>query len=895
MNIPRLFGRRRDEELDEELQSHLRMAIRDRVDRGEAPEEAAAAARREFGSVGLVREVTRDMWGWGWLERLARDVQYAFRGLLHSRTYALAAIVTLALGIGANTAIFSILDSLLFRALPVREPDRLVLLSGRANHNWTYPTWDEVRRRTELFDGACAFSATRFDLARSGVTEMVEGLWVSGRFFDVLGVETVLGRTFSEREDERGGGPDGPVAVVSYGFWQRRFGGAADVIGKTVTLDRGDVPVRIVGVTAPGFFGPEVGRSFDLAVPTGAIEALSRRRPSLLDARLSWWLKIIARLRPGQTIDSATAAFRRVQAPIRAATMPEAYQPKDYSRHLPSPFSLLPAATGISALRAQYVRPLAVLMAIVVLVLVVACANVANLQMTRATARRHELSVRRALGASGVRLARQTLLESLILSAGGAVFGLIVARWGSRLLVSQLSTSDSAAVLDLRFDWRLLGFAVVVAVATAVLFGTVPALRAARTDAGDALRAERGRVGVRRNVFGHTLLVVQVGLSLVLVTGAGLFVRSFAALATLDLGMDTDRVLVVEVRGARAVPPAERQAFLDRVRETAASVAGVERASLASIAPVTDNDSGTGIEVPGARPMAEEERRVFVNDVSPGWFATFGTRVIAGRDFSVGDRAETPLVVIVNQVLSRRFFGDQNPVGRTVRFPMLEGQRVVERAAEIVGLVEDSVYRDVRASAPPTLYQAFAQRGAPSRASGGYLFVRSARGSPMGLAHGVVSAIMKLDPGLMLRVRTMREQVNAAATQERLIAMLAGSFGVLALLLAAIGVFGVTAYGVHRRQAEIGLRIALGASSGGVMRLVLGRVTVLIALGIVAGGAASFWAARLVGSLLFGIEPRDPATFVAAAIVLAFVGMVAGAVPAWRAARVDPTTVMRSL
>jgi len=891
MNVPRWFSRRRDEELDEELQSHLRMAIQDRVERGEVPEEAAAAARREFGNVGLVREVTRDQWGWGWLERLARDLEYAFRGLLHNRVYALAAILTLALGIGANTAIFSLLDSLVLRALPVREPDRLVLLSGRPNHNWTYPTWDEVRRRTELFEGACAFSTTRFDLARMGPTEMADGLWVSGRFFEVLGVRVVLGRTLTESDDRRGGGPEGPVAVISHGFWQRRFGGAADVVGKTVTVDRAGVPVRIVGVAAPGFLGPEVGRSFDLALPIGAIEALSGRRPSLLDARLSWWLKIIARLRPDQTIESATATFRRVQAPIRVATMPQAYQPKDYSRHLRSPFSLLPAATGISSLRAQYARPLAALMAIVGLVLLVACANVANLQLARGAARRHELSVRRALGASRARLARQTLLESLLLSVGGAALGLVVARWVSRLLVSQLSTWASAAVLDLRFDWRLLGFATVAAAATAVVFGAVPALSASRTDAGEALRDPRGRVGVRRNVAGGALVVAQVGLSLVLVIGAGLFLRSFAALATLDLGIDTDRVLVVEVRGAGAVPPAKRQAFLDAVREAAASIAGVERASLASIAPVTDDDIGTGIEVPGSNPMSPEERSVYANNVSPGWFATVGARVLTGRDFSAGDRAGAPLVVVVNEALAQRFFTGQSPVGRTVRFGAIEGQRIVQREAEIVGVVEDSVYRNVRAPAPPTLYQAFAQAGTPS---GAYLFARSARGAHAALGPRITSAVAKLDPGLALTVRSMRDHVSAAVTQDRLIAALSGCFGLLALVLAGIGVLGVTAHGVQVRRAEIGLRIALGASSGGVMRLVLGRVTVLTALGIAAGGAASYWASRLVGSLLFGIEPRDPATFAGAAIVLALVGTAAGAIPAWRASRIDPTAVMRA-
>jgi predicted permease len=716
---------------------------------------------------------------------------------------------------------------------------------------------------------------------------MVNGLWVSGEFFGVLGVPAVVGRTFRDGDDRRGGGSDGPVAVISYAFWQRRYGGVADVVGKPLTLNRVESPFRIVGVTPPGFFGPVVGRQFDVAIPFGT-EPLFNPRRSLLDQRTTWWVTIAARLGPGQTIASLTTALRAIQPRVRAATLPENYAADRSSRWVRQPFSLRSAATGVSSLRARYERPLVVLMIIVVMVLLVACANVANLQLARGEARRHELRVRRALGASRFRLARQLLVESVLLATLGAALGLVVARWGSHLLVSQLSTAVSTAFLDLSFNWRLLGFAAVLTVMTAVLFGTVPALRAARTDANEALRDGRSLLGSGRRIVGHTLVVAQVGLSVTLVVAAGLFVRSFTALATLDLGFDTDRVLAVGVGGRPGtIAPDTLLAIFDGVRDGAAGAPGVERASYAAIVPVTGGGSMDKLEVPGAPPLSGDDRWVYMNFISPEWFATFGTPVLAGRDFTARDRAGAPAVVIVNQTLARRIFGNRSPLGRSIRV----GEEV---QADIVGVVGDAVYTDLRGRVPPTVYIPIAQQVGQIHHDVSIL-VRSARGSPAVLTRGVVEAIARVDPTLLLSVRTVRDQVDAAMTQERLMAMLAAFFGVLALLLAGIGVFGVTAYAVHRRRAEIGLRMALGASQAGVVRLVLGRVLLLVVAGLVVGGAASFWASRLVKALLFGIEPRDPVTFAGAALVLAVVGLLAAAVPARRASRIDPTTVMRAL
>ena len=481
-----------------------------------------------------------------------QDLRDAFRALKATPVVTLVAILSLALGIGANTAIFSILDSLMLRTLPVKEPQRLVLLGegDAARTSWTNPIWEQVRERQRLFDGAFVWWSTRFNLAQGGPTELVDGLWASGGLFDVLGVPAILGRTFTEADDRRGGGPDGPVAVISYNFWQRRFGGAADAIGRSLTVER--VPFTIVGVAPPDFFGVDVGRTFDVAIPIGT-EPLIRGKESSLDGRSYWWLNVMIRLKAGQSLEAANSAIRGVQPQIREATMPQDWRPQDKDGYLKEGFSLIPAATGGSGLRQRYRLPLTTIMVVVGLVLLIACANIANLLLARATARRHELSVRVALGASRMRIARQLLSESLLLSGMGAAIGLLFAQWGSRLLVRQLSTSTNTVFLDLSLDWRVLGFTAGVAIATAVLFGMAPALRGTRVQPNDALKSQgRGVVGDGRLGLGNVLVVLQVALSLVLIVAAGLFVRTFSSLASLNPGFDRRPILVASLNAQRA-------------------------------------------------------------------------------------------------------------------------------------------------------------------------------------------------------------------------------------------------------------------------------------------------------------------------------------------------------
>ena len=520
---------------------------------------------------------------------MVQDLRLAIRSLRATPVVSTVAALSLALGIGANTAIFSLVNSLLLRALPVHEPAQLALITddqGKGIQSWTNPIWEQIRDSRDLFDGAFAWSTSRFNLSSGGETQFVDGIWASGRTFETLGVPAMLGRTFSEADDIRGGGPDGPVAVISYAFWQRRFGGAADAIGKRLDLDK--VPFTIIGVTGPDFFGPDVGRTYDVAVPIG-IEPIFRGKESSLDQRSTWWLTVMARLKPGQSIEAGTAAIRGRAAQIREATVPDwGADTKDY---LKEQFTLVPAGTGNSPLRLRYERPLWTILVVVGLVLLIACANIANLLLARATARRHEWSVRLALGASRWRLVRLLLAESLLLSGSGAALGLLVARWGSRLLVHQLSTQTNTVFLDLSLDWRVLAFTSGVTVLTALLFGTAPAFRAAEAAPMEAIKEHgRGTSSESKVSLASGLVIAQVALSVVLVVAAGLFVRTFSSLAHLHLGFDRDRVLLVSINAQRTeIPATGRLETFERIRESVAAVPGVASAAVSLVTPVSGN------------------------------------------------------------------------------------------------------------------------------------------------------------------------------------------------------------------------------------------------------------------------------------------------------------------
>ncbi len=828
-----------------------------------------------------------------------RDLALACRSLRATPVVTLVAIASLTLGIGANTAIFSVTNSLLLRTLPVKDPSRLVLISDTARSHvraWSYPIWEQVRRRPELFARSAAWSFTRFNLSAGGETQFIDGIWASGSFFETLGVQPLLGRTLSDTDDVRGGGPDGPVAVIGYGFWQRRFGGAPDVVGRTLSLE--GVSFTIVGVTRPEFSGPEVGRLFDAIVPIGT-EPLVRGADSFLDDSGVTFLTMMARLGTNQSAESATAGLRQVQSQIRDATLGDIgrFGSRDaIDRYLKAPFTLVPGATGFGGardLRELYQRPLLTLMLVVGLLLLIACVNVANLLTARAIARRHELSLRLALGASRGRLVRQLLAESVVLYGAGAAAGLLVATWTSGALVRQLSTAAYPVFLDVSIDVRILAFTIGITILTTLLFGTVPAFRASGSAPVDALREhQRGVAGRPRPTLSDSLVVVQIALSLVLVFAAGLFVRTFASLRTRPLGFEPALVLVVNIDAHRSGNDAsQRIALYEQARETTRALPDVAEAALSLTTPVGSGQFTPLVEIQG---VSDTRGPVWANLISPGWLSTFQIPLVAGRDLSDADRAGTPRVVIVNEAFARKFAEGKSPLGLTISLyphtPRTLGP------FEIVGVVGDAVYASLRGPSPPTFYVPLAQfdylpeLGIRSL----NLSVRAKTAPAMAVAKSVTAAIAGVNPDLSLTFRPLANQVSDALTQERLTALLSGSFGVLALLLAALGLYGVTMYSVASRRMEIGVRIALGASTLSVARLVLFRAALLVCGGILVGGAISMWAARFVATLIYGLPSRDITTLLASAAILLVVGGCAAWLPTHRAVRIEPAVVLRN-
>ena len=824
------------------------------------------------------------------------DFRIAVRAMRATPVVTLVVIVSLALGIGANTAMFSIVNSLLLRALPVERPDRLVLLTSNSSVTsspWSNRVWEQIRdHHADLFQETFAFSrrTTRFNLALGGQTDFVDGVYASGQYFEALRVPPILGRTFTAEDDRRGGGPHGPVAVIGYTFWQRRFDGSPDVIGKTQTIDR--VPFTIVGVMPPNFFGTDVGSRSDLILPIGS-EPLMRGRDSLLD-RASWLL-VMARLKDGQTIESAEQALRGVQPQIREATLPANASAEARARHFAMPFGVQSATGGTSAMRARYRQPILAIMTVVALVLLIACANVANLFLARASARRREFSVRLALGASRWRLARQQLVEALLLAGSGSAAGLVIAVWASGLLVRQLSTQATTLFLDTRLDWRVLAFTASIGIAVALLFGVVPALRASRTEPIDAIREhDRNTAGERGIGFGGALVTGQVALCLVLVVAAGLFVRTFTTLATLNVGFDRDPVLLVrlDIPQIRAEAP-QRAALYDRIAATVRATPGVVHAAISEVTPVSGTITDVYVEAESGPRLAPPQNISYRNVITPDWFATYGTRLVAGRDFDDRDRLASPRVAIVNETFALRFLQGASPLGRRIRNPS-SAPGETRPWMEVVGIVADATYLSLRAAVPPTMYVPLAQQPTGS----GYfpiatLSLRAASGSPLALARSVGEAIARVDSDIAITFTPLKQQVDAALVQERIVAILSGWFSVLALLLSALGLYGVTAFAVNRRRTEIGIRMAIGAAPARVVRLLLARVTVLLGLGVVIGTAVSIWASRFIATLLYGLEPRDPITLISSAAILVAVGALASSLPAYRASRVDPAEVLR--
>ena len=817
------------------------------------------------------------------LDGVSHDVRLALRMVSRSPGLTATIALTLALGIGANAAIFGVINSLLLRPLPVADPHRLVTISsdaaiarGQAGVPWSLAMWAELQPHVSLFDGAFAWTPARFDLAERGERQPVAGLFASGGYFTTLGVATVRGRTLTAADDRPGGGADGAVAIISYRLWQRRFAGADSVIGAPLVVD--GATVTIVGVTVPEFRGLDVGSPFDVALPLETEPLIRRSRSGLRTLRLL----VMLRLKPGQSVEAGTATLRGLQLPSPPPPNSE-------------PFTLAPAATGASlpvrgpyGLRQFYARPLLTILMVALLVLLIACVNIANLLLARATARRYELGVRLALGASRGRLARQLLIESLIFAVLGAIGGLVIAQWSSQALVAQLSTPVHQIALDLSFDWRVWAFTAAVAFVTASIFGTVSAFRSTRIAPLDVLKMRAqadssSGAGMRSlATMSSSLIILQVALSLALVIAATLLVGSFARLSSVPLGFDPDRVLVVKVDSERVRTDAfGLMRLFDRVLDAVRVVPGVEHAGGSIWTPVD-----------GGMRMGDSQSRIAFNFVTPGWFAAYGTSLRAGRDFTVRDTAGSSPVVIVNDAFVRAFMPGAFPLGETIPHPRSRNGEVLRT---VVGVVDDAVFESQREGIQPIVYLPVAQSGGgPAGPTAISIGVRPAVGAPMQLARSVGDAVRAVDPDLSFSFGLLEDHVQASVRQERVVAMLSGFFGALALVIAALGLYGVTWYTVNRRVTEIGIRRALGAQRAHVLGLVLGQSLTLTGVGIGIGLAVAAAMTRSLRGLLFGLTPLDPAIFIGVAALFAIVATLAALFPAHRATRVDPLVALRN-
>ncbi|HXW07792.1 MAG TPA: ABC transporter permease [Vicinamibacterales bacterium] len=817
-----------------------------------------------------------------------RDLQRALRSLRSTPGLTIAAIVTLTLGIGATSAVFSVANGLILRPLPVRNPAALqtvtsetaLRLGFQAGAGWSYAMWEQLRRRADAFDGAFAWILQRMDLSEGGEMQPVDAVIASGDVFATLGVPALVGRTFTAADDVAGGGFEGPVAVISHSLWQRRFAGSVGVLGSRLLVER--VPVTVVGVAPEWFRGLDVGQPFDIAMPFGT-EALVRGRRSLTRNERALLLTIMLRLKPGQTASDATAALRAMQGQIVRPGAPEFLQ---------EPFRVVDASRGISdrsGLRQRYRFPLLILAIVSAIVLVTVCLNLANLLLSRAAARTLEIGVRMALGAPRWRLARQYLVEALALGIAGAAGGLLFGRWASRLLVTQLPFSDRSPSIDLSIDWRVLAFSLGLSLTAVLIFGTVPAYFAARVAPMQALQG--GRRQPRTSQTGRVsggLVVAQVALSIVLLAGAGLFVRTATRLAHAPLGFDPTNMLVVSVnRGASDLRPGDPAQRDQRILEAVLAVPGVVQAAGSVWNPIGTGGGGLVTDARGRR--SDVRRQVAYNFVTPGWFDTYGIAIRDGRDFDRSEGPSAPRVAVINEALRRSVLGESQPLGTSVG-----AGPCGDAGCTIVGIVADTVYgRSPRDAAPPAVYMPLAQSGGLARPDAPLRISVRAAGDLSGLVPHLASALRAVDHGLTFGFTRLEDDLDAALAQERLLALLAGFFGAVALLLSGVGLYGVSSYAAVSRRTEIGVRLALGAQPGAVVRSLLGRIAFLVSAGTVLGLSASLWLERFVRPLLYGLQPGDPLTLIAAISTLAIVAAAAVWIPASRAARLDPARVLR--
>jgi putative ABC transport system permease protein len=889
-------GQALDTQLDAELAYHLAQTTDRLIEQGLSEQEALLAARRKLGNYTLQKERTRDMNLATGLDQLRADAVYGFRQLRQSPGFTAVAVLSLALGIGANTAIFQLVNAVRLKLLPVKDPQQLLLLdwnkeAARAgwwstrSANFTYTQLEVLRAQQKPFSDIMAWSVASMDLTTGGEPRFAQGMFVSGNFFPVLGVGAQLGRTLGTADDSAA---CNAAAVISHAFWQREFGGDPHILGRRLSLN--GYPVSVIGVTAPAFFGVEVGYRYDVAIPLCADRLLSDDHKGRIPNRSAWWLSVMGRLKPEWTATRTSAYLAAISPSFMRMTIPEDYKPDLAKKYLANKLNAKEANNGVSDIREGSERSLNLLLAITALVLLIACANLANLLLARATVREPEITVRLALGASRSRVVRQLLAESLLLALSGSLVGSFIAYAVSRGLIALLESPDTPTFLSLSWDWRVLAFTAALALGTCLLFGLVPALRSTMLSPAMAMRASGRTVTANRERFGlrRALVTGQVALSLLLLVGALLFVRSFQKLLTTDAGFKSENVLAVGINfGKASYPEAQRLSVGHNLIERLSAIPGVVSAAQVGFTPVGgagwDNSIG-----PETAPAAGSNKQAWFNRASPNYFKTMGIGLLAGREFNEQDRASSAKVAIVNEEFARKYFHGVNPVGHTFHLEQPAGKP--EPLFQIVGFVRNTKYYDLKEDFKPLGFFPVAQDEHPGS---GLTMVLRIAGLPSPVIRSAKAAMAAVSPSISVQVKAMSAQLNDSVRGERAMAILSGAFGSLAALLATLGLYGVMSYMVARRRKEIGIRMALGADRRRVVQLVLKETILLVAVGLAMGVLLSLWAAQAAEKLLFGVQPRDPASLVSAVILLSAIAMLAGYIPARRAAADNPMSAVR--
>ncbi len=916
-----------ERELNDEVRFHLDKLIEEYAAKGLKPQEARFAALRELGGMEQIKEECRDMRRVNFVANLSQDIRYGVRMLAKSPGFTAVIILSLALGIGANTAIFSLIDAVMLKSLPVRQPEQLMLLNwvskgqsyvisdydgdswedskGRdTGTSFAYPIYKAIRARNNSFSDVLGFADAdqQLNLNVGGTSGLAKGQYVSGNYFSTLGVGAAAGRTIVDSDDQVNAGP---VAVISYAYWTSRFGRDPSVVGKAIVVN--SVPFTLVGVAAPEFFGLQAGHPTDAWIPLSTHMQVdpswSRWLPkgeTIFSVRTEWWVLMMARMKPGATKEQASAALDVIvqQETSTIKPPPPGERRHDMTLQLPT-VELEPASGGLGELRRQFSQPLWVLMSLVGLVLVIACANVANLLLARSERRQKEIAVRLALGAGRRRIIRQLLTESLMLAAAGGACGVVLAYWGSGLLLRFMSGGGDQLHLSVSPDPTVLGFTVLVSLLTGTIFGLAPALRGTRLDLTPALKEGAGRIaggtpggGRMRPTLGKGLVIAQAAISLMLLVGAGLFVRTLRNLMTEDLGFDRTNLLLFGIDASRAGYKGERLAsFYQEMQRRIEAIPGVRSATMSRHFLVNDGQGGEGVVIEGYAPKPGEANAggvigIYTHYVGSRFFETLGIPLLLGRTIQDSDTGAAPRIGVVNQAFARHYFGASSPIGHQFRFGSADPLDIT-----IVGVAGDATYGDLRKDPPPTIYVPYDQHlGILAWQN---VEVRTA-GDPMGVANTLRHVIRDLDRNVPMHdLMTETEQIDQATFQERLFARLSAFFALLALTLACIGLYGTLSYAVARRTNEIGIRMAIGAERSGIVRMVLAEALLLAVLGVAIGIPAALGSLRLISSLLFGLNTTDPVTFVVAALLLLSIAALAGYLPARRAAKVDPMVALR--